>query len=123
MSHAIDLCRAIRGKLPSRAPDALMAALAADQHGVVARSQLLLLGLSGDAIDRRIAARRLHPMYRGVFAVGHRRVSRLGRWMAAVLACGPDAVLSHASAAALWQIKDSNKGKPDVTVQPGAKGR
>jgi hypothetical protein len=52
-------------------------------------------------VDREVAARRLHVIQRGVYAVGHRALTREGRWMAAVLACGPRAVLSHHSAAAL----------------------
>lgn len=123
MTHAIDLCRAIAAQLPSRGPDELIASLAAAQHGVIARFQMRTLGISNDAITHRMATGRLHRIHRGVFAVGHGRVTRLGRWMAAVLACGPSAVLSHAAAAALWQIKDSNKGRPDVTVPPGAKRR
>lgn len=123
MTHAIDLCRAIAAQLPSRGPDELIASLAAAQHGVIARFQMRALGISNDAITHRMATGRLHRLHRGVFAVGHKRVTRLGRWMAAVLARGPDTVLSHASAAALWRIKDSSKGRPDVTVPPGAKGR
>jgi len=78
--------------------------LAERQHGVVARSQLLSLGLSPDAIRHRIARGRLHPLWRGVYAVGRREVDQHGRWMAAVLSCGPTALLSHRSAGALWGI-------------------
>ncbi|MQA72791.1 MAG: DUF559 domain-containing protein [Solirubrobacterales bacterium] len=80
-------------------------ALAALQHGVVTRQQLLELGFSSQAIKRRIANGRLHPIWRGVYAVGRPRLTRHGRWLAAVLSCGPDAVLSHESAAALWGIR------------------
>ncbi|MEK6277712.1 MAG: type IV toxin-antitoxin system AbiEi family antitoxin domain-containing protein [Actinomycetota bacterium] len=79
-------------------------ALAARQHGVIARAQLLDLGFSPKAIKHRIANGRLHPVRRGVYALGRPELTRYGRWMAAVLRCGPDAVLSHASAAALWEI-------------------
>src|SRR6185295_3317585 len=79
-------------------------ALARRQHGVVTRKQLLAGGLSGDMIQRRLAAGRLHPLWRGVYAVGRPEVSDRGRWMAAVLACGPGARLSHGSAAALWGL-------------------
>jgi len=75
------------------------------QHGVVARPQLRDLGYSDEAIEYRIERGRLRPVFRGVYAVGRPEVSRLGRWMAAVLACGPDAALSHESAAALMQIR------------------
>lgn len=76
--------------------------LAHEQHGVITRSQLLALGLSPKAIKHRAARGRLHPLYRGVFAVGRRDLTQYGRWIAAVLSCGTDAVLSHSSAAALW---------------------
>jgi very-short-patch-repair endonuclease len=71
---------------------------------VVARAQLLALGLDADAIAYRRKVGRLHPLYRGVYAVGHRAPSPLAAAMAAVLACGPQATLSHRSAAALWRI-------------------
>jgi hypothetical protein len=84
------------------AMDLEVAALADAQHGVVSRAQLLQAGLSVQAVDRRVRAQRLRPMHRGVYAVGHRRLTAQGRWMAAVLACGKGAVLSHQIAAALW---------------------
>lgn len=74
------------------------------QHGVIARSQLLELGIGSRSIEHRIARGRLHPLWRGVYAVGRPEVTQKGRWMAAVLACGPTALLSHRSAAALWGI-------------------
>jgi hypothetical protein len=74
------------------------------QHGVVARRQLRALGFSEKAIEHRIAVGRLHRVGAGIYAVGRRELTREGRWMAAVLACGPDALLSHGSAAALWAI-------------------
>jgi very-short-patch-repair endonuclease len=78
--------------------------LAEEQHGVVSRQQLLALGVGPDGIKHRVARGRLHPIGRGVYAVGRRQVPRLGTWMAAVLQCAPGAALSHASAAALWGI-------------------
>jgi very-short-patch-repair endonuclease len=95
--------------------------LVARQHGVVARRQLLEHGLSGEAIDHRIRKGRLHPVRRGVYAVGRPVVSGHGRWMAAVLACGPGAVLSHVGAAQLWGVAGSTRLEPgglEVTV-PG----
>src|SRR5687767_11959769 len=74
------------------------------QHGVVSRSQLLTLGWSSDSILHRIERGRLHPFWAGVYAVGRPDVAQHGRWMAAVLACGPGAVLSHHSAAELWGL-------------------
>jgi very-short-patch-repair endonuclease len=92
--------------------------MAARQHGVIATRQLAQLGITHSAIRRRVAAGRLHRLHWGVYAVGHSRVSTHGRWLAAVLACGPDALLSHRSAAALWGIRSHPPGPVDVTV-PG----
>jgi very-short-patch-repair endonuclease len=58
----------------------------------------------------------MHRMHAGVYLVGHRLISREGRWMAAALASGSDAVLSHWSAAALWGIRPSSRTRIDVTV-------
>lgn len=84
--------------------------LARGQHDVVARWQLLALGYSPDAIGHRLRSGRLHPTpWRGVYAVGRPGVGRLGRWSAALLACGPRAALSHTSATALYEI--ANEGR------------
>jgi very-short-patch-repair endonuclease len=96
--------------------DGAIADLAARQHGVVARRQLRALGLADSSISHRLTQGRLHPVHRGVFAVGHPLLSREGRWMAAVLACGPRAVLSHASAAALWEMRFNGSRWIDVTI-------
>lgn len=69
-----------------------------------------------DAIQHRLATGRLHQLHKGVYAVGHQVVPREGRWMAAVLASGPEAVLSHWSAAALWMIRPNTRARIDVTV-------
>jgi len=91
--------------MQTRVPvDRRIADLADRQHGVVARRQLLEMGIGRDATKGRLAAGRLHRVHAGVYLVGHRVVSPEGRWMAAVLACGEGAVLSHRSAAALWGI-------------------
>jgi very-short-patch-repair endonuclease len=79
--------------------DRSMADVAARQHGVVGLDQLLALGLSARAVSHRVAAGRLHRVHQGVFAVGHPALDHRGRWLAAVLACGDGAALSHASAA------------------------
>lgn len=80
-------------------------ALAKQQHGVIARRQLLELGYTAHAIQHRVVKGRLHPVARGVYAVGRPQLSRYGRWMTAILSCGPHAVLSHETAAALWEIR------------------
>jgi very-short-patch-repair endonuclease len=80
------------------------------------RWQLLGLCVGRGAIAHSVRIGRLHVWYRGVYAVGHRAVRREGRWMAAVLAAGPDAVLSHRSAAALWAIRPTARTRIEVTV-------
>lgn len=79
--------------------------LANGQHGVVSRAQLLALGMSARSIEHRLRNGRLHLLRRGVYAVGRPTVGKRGYWMAAVLACGREALLSHRSAAALWGIR------------------
>jgi len=74
-------------------------------------------------IDRRVAEGQLHVLYRGVYAVGHRALGVTGRRWAAVLACGDGAVLSHASAAAAWEIRPSASGLIDVSVNRGGRTR
>jgi very-short-patch-repair endonuclease len=83
---------------------------------VVARRQLLELGVTPVAIRQRRLNGRLHEVYRGVYAVGRRELGRDGELMAAVLACGPDAYLSHRSAAELWKIRKRVEGPIDVAV-------
>jgi predicted transcriptional regulator of viral defense system len=99
-----------------------MARLAARQHGLASLSQLNRCGLSPSAIRSRVEAGRLHRIHRGVFAVGHPLLTVEGRWMAAVLACGPGAVLSHRSAAALWGLRPAERARIDVAA-PGRRGR
>jgi Transcriptional regulator, AbiEi antitoxin/Protein of unknown function (DUF559) len=95
-----------------------IAELAERQHGVVTLPQLRLVGLSRSAVSKRAAVGRLHRVHRGVYAVGRPRLDVQGRWMAAVLACGPHAVLSHRSAAALWGLRRDERPRTDVCV-PG----
>jgi len=97
--------------------DRLIGELARRQHGVVGRAQLLAFAGRG-AIDGRIARGALHPVHRGVYAVGHSRLSLEGRWMAAVLASGGRATLSHRSAGQLWGLLERSTRVPEV-VTPG----
>jgi very-short-patch-repair endonuclease len=114
------VCRPVDGKVAVRRRERAIAELATRQHGVVTRTQLASLGFGADAIDYRLRTGRLHPVHRGVFAVGHRVLATRGRWIAAVLAAGPGAVLSHLSAAALVGLGGAG-GVVDVTVR-GRKG-
>ncbi|MEA2178258.1 MAG: hypothetical protein QOG77_1555, partial [Solirubrobacteraceae bacterium] len=98
----------------ARKPDVL-AELAGRQYGIVSRSQLTALGLDRGWVQRSVAEGQLLRLHRGVYAVGHRAPRREARWLAAVLACGPDAVLSHRSAAELWRIGGAS-GVPEVTL-------
>jgi very-short-patch-repair endonuclease len=102
---------------PSSPPhvDVLFSDLARRQHGVVARAQLQRLGLGRGAIAHRIRSGRLHRLHPGVYAVGHHILTREGRYLAATLAVGEDAVISHRSAAALWGLLDSATAKIEVS--------
>jgi very-short-patch-repair endonuclease len=99
-----------------------MARIAARQHGVIAVEQLYAVGLDKSTITRRIKRGHLHRMHRGVYAVGHRGLSWHRSWMAAVLACGEGAVLSHGSAAALWGLLKPIEGPVHVST-PSTSGR
>jgi predicted transcriptional regulator of viral defense system len=110
------------GKLDTHPLDGQIAELARRQYGVVTRAQLHDVGLSRQAVDKRVRAGRLHRVHRGVYAVGHARLTKHARYLAAVLACGEGAVLSHASAAELWRLPCPPERSVHVTV-PGRGGR
>lgn len=93
-------------------------ALAERQHGVVSHRQILELGADRSLVLGRHQAGLLVSLYQGVYAVGHRRRSRESGWIAAVLACGPGAVLSHSSAGGLWGLCGS-RGSIEVLRQSG----
>jgi very-short-patch-repair endonuclease len=98
-----------------------IAELAERQYGVLSAAQLYALGYSKDWVAARVTAGWLLRLHRGVYAVGHRRLSRRGCWMAAVLACGDGAVLSHHAAGALWSIRSETDSDPiDVTLRTRA---
>ncbi len=107
---------------PGTEPDTLAvrwrraAELAAVQHGVVSRGQLRGCGLSDRQITRAIALSRLHAVHRGVFALGHGRLTAAGRRSAAVLACGIGAALGYRSAAAHWDLRPSSSPTSEVVV-------
>jgi very-short-patch-repair endonuclease len=116
----VDKGRAIRSLCRPLPLDELVALLAEIQFGVVARWQLVALGYSVDAIQRRIASGRLIPLHAGVYAVGHTKLTRSGYFLAAVLAFGPRAVLSHRTAAVHWGIFASRQRRADVTTSVSA---
>ena len=82
------------------------------QWGVLSLDELRSCGFSRDAVESRVRNGHLHPLYRGVYAVGHANVSREGAFLAAVKACGPTAVLSHFSAAALYGLVAGTTATP-----------
>ena len=121
VQHVASAYRTLRDEPPR---DVLIGRLAERQHTVVSLLQLQSCGLSPSAVRERVASGRLVRIHRGVYAVGHGRLTLRGHWMAAVLAYGPGAVLSHRSAAALHGTRPDNRPKTDVTVpSPSARRR
>jgi len=92
------------------------------QNGVVTLGQLEALGLTEDTVTKRVARGRLHRIHQAVYSLTPKVMTERGRFMAAVLACGPGAVLSHRSAAYLWGLVDSWEEPIDVTA-PNRRGR
>jgi hypothetical protein len=99
------------------------AELAARQHGVVSREQLRRCGLSDRQITRATALSRLHAVHRGVFAVGHDRLSASGRRAAAVLACGPGVALGYRTAAAHWNLRSVSGPTIEIVVPRSSRPR
>lgn len=99
-----------------------VARLAERQHGVVARVQLIEVGIPERTIERWLAEGRLHLVHREVFAVGYPRIGEAGQRWAAVLAYGEGTLLSHRSAAALWGLARRRTGIIDVTATVGRQG-
>jgi len=101
---------------------AAIARIASRQHGVISHRQLVGAGLSSSTIARWARTGHLHRLHRGVYAVGHPNVGRYGRWMAAVLAAGAGAALSHHASARLQSLeRTSGLGTIHVSVPPGCK--
>jgi very-short-patch-repair endonuclease len=108
--------------------DRRIASLAARQHGMITARQLAAIGLGRSAVSKRARVGRLHRVHQGVYAVGHTAISAEGRWMAAVLASGGGptrahsilerwtAVISHRSAAAVWNLLPDGGAVVDVAV-------
>jgi very-short-patch-repair endonuclease len=110
------------GKGVWRERERSLSRLATGQHGVVARRQLLALGFGEDAIKLRLAAGRLNPLHTEVYTVGHRRISQRSYWWAGLLAYGDGALLSHRSAAALWEMMRPGGSLVEVTAPEGRQG-
>lgn len=102
--------------------DGRVAQEAAQQAGVISTAQLHRLGLNKGAVQVRVRRGQLHPVHRGVYAVGHPAISLHGRFWAAVLACGSGALLSHFAAAVLWGLLKWDDRLIGVTVV-GSGGR
>lgn len=100
------------------------AEIAARQESVVARWQLLDAGFSSSAVDRAVRSARMWAPFRGVYVLAGVPLTRLGEFMAAALACGPDAALSHQSAGHVYEMRRHDYGWPHVTVpRTGARKR
>jgi len=111
------------GKVARVHPDRVISQLAGRRYGVLTRAQLLGHGLTTHQIEHRLETGRLVAAHRGVYFAGGSVVTVEGRWLAAVLACGPGAALSHLDAAALWELLPDGRGPVHVTVRNGRGGR
>jgi very-short-patch-repair endonuclease len=107
----------------SRANFPAVAPLAARQHGVISVKQLYSLGLSDRQVRKRLSAGSFHRLHRGVYAVGHLPITQEGLWLAAVLALGEGAVLSHQAAGELWRLRRRRKGRAIDVIVPKSSGR
>jgi very-short-patch-repair endonuclease len=114
--HAQRRTQASSGNASDVGVDRAAAELATRQGGVVGRKQLVALGVSAHAIDRRLRTGRFIAVFRGVYAVGHAALGEAGRMHAALIAAGPGATLSHRTAGALHQLIPSMPPFVEVTV-------
>jgi hypothetical protein len=110
------------GSEPHLGLEAAIAAKAGRQHGVVSLAQLAALGVSSDATRKRVSSGRWHRVHPGVFAIGHAPLTRDAYYMAAVLACGPGAALSHRSAADKLGLRATHRSRIDI-ISPRRPGR
>jgi predicted transcriptional regulator of viral defense system len=106
--------------------DLVIGQLAAKQHGVVSRRQLLDVGAGGRAIDHRLATGRLHRIRRGIYLVGHWTPPPLAEEAAALLSCGTGAALSHWTAVEIWRLISNRPGSREIHItvpgrDPGTK--
>lgn len=118
-----DIPHGIHARCSPPPRDERLAALAARQWGVVSLAQLSALGVDRGAVAWRVREGRLHRVHAGVYAVGHRRLAWRGHMVAAVLACGDGAVLSHRSAGIWWGLLSLDAAvRTDVSVPRGRRG-
>jgi very-short-patch-repair endonuclease len=110
------------GNLSQTSRDSAISDLAERQQGLVTSRQLAALGVGRRTVERWLASGRLRAVHRGVYAVGPQPLNRRARWLAAVLAPGPETVLSHESAAALWTLAGDRR-EVDVTARGGRQGK
>ena len=102
--------------------DVRIARRAGEQWGVLSLAELQRCGLTRTAVMVRVRNGRLHPLHAQVYAVGHANLPLEGRFLAAVKACGPHALLSHFAAAAHWGFVAWDDRYPEVTVRgPGTR--
>lgn len=113
LDRAIDRQGAGRARLER---DRHVAGVAGRQRGLITRAQLTDAGVAGDTIDRRVKQGRLFPVHRGVYALGTPAHAPLAAEQAALLACGPAAVLSHLTAGVLWDLLPDRGGEIHVTT-------
>jgi hypothetical protein len=112
MPDSVDVNRAMRGEPRWSA----VSQVAGGQEGVISHEQLQRVGFSDDQISRLVRRGYLIRLHRGVYAVGHRCLSTKAHLIAALLAAGPEAFLSHRTAAALYGFRDVSTRRIDVTV-------
>src|ERR1700744_6520390 len=109
-------------KLGSTARERAIVELVARQHGVVTHAQLAEIGVGRRTVDRWLSWGRLRAVHREVYAFGPQPLTKRGKWLAAVLAMGPGAFLSHESAAALWGLA-GDRPRVDVNAPRGRQVR
>jgi very-short-patch-repair endonuclease len=108
----------VENQQQTHSPDVQIARVAEREWGVLTVAELRACGLSDHGIAARARRGRLHKVHRGVYAVGHTGLTMRGRFLAAVKACGEGAVLSHFSAAALWELVAYDpERRPDVIAR------
>jgi very-short-patch-repair endonuclease len=110
------------GNVRGPAREQAIANLAERQRGLATTAQLAALGVGRRTVERWVASGRLRRVHRGVYVFGPQPLTPRGKWLAAVLAKGSGAVLSHESAAALWRLA-GDRPLVDVTAPTGSQSK